>query len=79
MTDIDYEKMWKEIIEVNYAETHLLAGEKTVMMFAKEANVSEETARRLLDKLVKDNKMKKRIVRLGRARVGVYSPISIEK
>ena len=79
MTDVDYEKMWKEIIEANYAKTHLLPGEKSVKMFAKEADLTIDSARTILDSYVKENKMNMRFVQQGKARFAAYSPINIEK
>ena len=73
MTNVDYDKMWKEIIEANYARTHLLPGERTVKMFAEEADVTIDAARSILDAYVKEKKINKRTVQQGKARVAVYS------
>ncbi len=75
MTNVDYDKMWKEIIEANYAKIHLLDGEKSVKMFAEEANITIETARTLLDRWVKEGKMQVRTVQQGKIRFNAYSPV----
>ena len=73
MTNIDYDKMWKEIIEANYARTHLLPGEKTVKMFSEEADVTIDAARSILEAYVIEKKLSKRTMQQGKARLAVYS------
>ncbi len=79
MTNIDYEKMWDEIIETVKSGTTLLEGEKTVKMFAEEAEMKIETARTLLDRWVKEGKMQVRTVQQGKIRFNAYSPIDTAK
>lgn len=75
MTDIDYDKMWKEIIEIRNARSRLLPGEKTIKMFMEETGMTEDSARAFLDKMIKDKKLRVRKIQVGSGRTNVYSPI----
>lgn len=62
--NINYDQMWKEIIEeINKDEK--LPHEKTMKDFMEEANLTEHQARRLLKNLVKAGILTRRIVRKG--------------
>lgn len=73
--NVDYDKIWKEIIEINSAKVRLLPGEKTLEMFAEESGIGIDSARRILRTLIKSGKIKKRFVHLDKKRVNAYSPI----
>lgn len=67
--NIDYEKMWQEIIE-GINENEKLPHEKTMKDFMEEASlngnpITEHQARRLLKNLVEAGILTRRIVRKG--------------
>lgn len=75
MADIDYDKMWKEIIEIGNSETHILPGEKTLKMITEETGMTENQARTFIKRMIEAKKLSVRTVQIRTARVNVYSPI----
>lgn len=75
MTDIDYDKMWNEIIQQIQQNYNKFPYEKSIKEFAEESGLTIGVARNVLATLVQEGKLNVRQLQRGRTRVNLYSPV----